>query len=56
MGELHVVFCFLKVPGKMIDGSGLDQAFEESRKFSLQCIIVDVLQNLICFYFLFEPS
>ena len=49
MGELHVVFCFLKVLGKMIDGSGLDQAFEESRKFSLQCIIVDVLQNLICF-------
>ena len=22
MGELHVVFCFLKVLGKMIDGSG----------------------------------
>ena len=32
MGELHVVFCFLKVLGKMIDGSGLDQAFEIARK------------------------
>ena len=31
MGELHAVFCFLKVLGKMIDGSGLDQAFEEAR-------------------------
>ena len=48
-GELHVVLCFFKVLGKMIDGSGLDQAFEETRKFSLQLIIVDVLQSLICF-------
>ena len=31
MGELHAVFCFVKVLGKMIDGSGLDQAFEEAR-------------------------
>ena len=31
MGELHAVFCFLKVLGKMIDGSGLDQSFEEAR-------------------------
>ena len=30
MGELHVVFCVLKVLGKMIDGSGLDQVFEEA--------------------------
>ena len=30
MGELHVVFCVLKALGKMIDGSGLDQVFEEA--------------------------
>ena len=30
MGELHVVFTVLKVLGKMIDGSGLDQCFEEA--------------------------
>ena len=30
MGELHVVFTALKVLGKLIDGSGLDQAFEEA--------------------------
>ena len=29
MGELHVVFCALKVLGKLIDGSGLGQAFVE---------------------------
>ena len=33
MGELHVIFFVLKVLGKMIDGSGLDQAFEEAGKF-----------------------
>ena len=30
IGELHVVFCVLKVLGKMINGSGLDQVFEEA--------------------------
>ena len=30
MGELHVVFTVLKVLGKMIDGSGLDQSLEEA--------------------------
>ena len=30
IGELHVVFCVLKVLGKMIDRSGLDQVFEEA--------------------------
>ena len=30
MDELHVVFCVLKVLGKMIDESGLDQVFEEA--------------------------
>ena len=29
MGELHVVFAMLKVLGKYINNSGLDQAFEE---------------------------
>lgn len=29
MGELHTVFCFLRVFGKFIDGNGLDQMFEE---------------------------
>ena len=36
MGELNVAFCFLKVLGKMIDESGLDQTFEKTRKFSLE--------------------
>ena len=30
IGELHVVFTSLKVLGKLIDGSGLDQLFEEA--------------------------
>ena len=30
IGELHVVFTSLKVLGKLIDGSGLDQVFEEA--------------------------
>ena len=30
MGDLHVVFCVLKVLGKLIDGSRLDQAFVEA--------------------------
>ena len=30
MGELHVVFCALKAIGKLIDGSGLDQTFDEA--------------------------
>ena len=30
MGELHVVFCVLNLIGKLIDGSGLDQVFNEA--------------------------
>ena len=30
MGQLLVVFCALKVIGKLIDGSGLDQIFDEA--------------------------
>ena len=30
MGELHNVFCVLKVTRKLIDGSGLDQVFNEA--------------------------
>lgn len=40
----------------MINGSGLDQNIKKIRKFSLHCIIVGVLENLICFQSLFEPS
>ena len=29
LGELHVVFTAFKMLGKIIDGSGLDKAFEE---------------------------
>lgn len=32
MGELHVVFCVLKVVGKVINESGLNQVFEEVGK------------------------
>ena len=35
LGELHVVFCFMKTLGKMISGSGLDQAFIEAGKVLL---------------------
>ena len=35
MGELHVVFCTLKVIGKLIDGSCLDQAFDKAGKWIL---------------------
>ena len=34
-GELQVVFCALKVIGKLIDGSGLDQIFDEAGMSSL---------------------
>ena len=54
MVELQVVFCFCFL-GKMIDGSRLDQVFEETRKFSLQCILVDVLQSLITFSHSLNP-
>ena len=30
LGELHVVFTAFKMLGKIIDGSGLDKAFEEA--------------------------
>ena len=30
MGELHVVFCVLKVIGKLTDGSGYDKVFNEA--------------------------
>ena len=33
MGELEVVFCALKVIGKLIDRSGLDQIFDEACVF-----------------------
>ena len=35
LGELHVVFCFIKTLGKMISGSGIDQAFIEAGKVLL---------------------
>ena len=35
MGELHVMFFASKVIGKLIDGSGLDQAFDEAGQWIL---------------------
>ena len=35
MGELHVLFSALKVIGKLIDGSVLDQIFDEAGMSSL---------------------
>ena len=35
MGEHYVGFCALKVIEKLIDGSGLDQAFDEAGKWTL---------------------
>ena len=35
MGELNIVFCALKVIGKLIVGSGLDQAFSKAGKWIL---------------------
>ena len=34
MGELHIMLTTLKVLGKLIDGRGLDQAFEEAGKLA----------------------
>ena len=34
-GELHAIFCALKVVSKLIDGSGLDQIFDEAGMRSL---------------------
>ena len=38
MGDLHVVLCVLQVIGKLIDGSGLLQAFEEAGNITNNCI------------------
>ena len=38
MGELHVVFCALKVIRKLINGSGLDQIFDEAGIYGLTTI------------------
>ena len=38
MGELHVVFCALKVIGKLINCSGLDQIFDEAGIYGLTTI------------------
>lgn len=37
--ELHVVFCMLKVIGKVINGSCLDQAFEETGKQTIIYVV-----------------
>ena len=42
MGELHVVFCVLKVIAKVINRSGLDQAFEEVGKIINNCIKIEI--------------
>ena len=38
LGELHVVFAMLKVLGKYINNSGLDQAFAEAEIYGLATI------------------
>ena len=35
IGELNIVFCVLKINGKLIDGSGKDQTFDEAGMSSL---------------------
>ena len=42
MGELQVIFCVLKIIGKVLDGSGLDQAFEEADKITNNCIKIEI--------------
>ena len=42
MGELHVVFCVLKVIGKVMDGRRLDQAFEEAGKITNNGIKIEI--------------
>lgn len=37
--ELHIVYCVLKVTGKTIDKSGLDQAFEEAGKQIIDYVV-----------------
>ena len=54
MGELHAVFCFLKVLGKMIDGSGLDQAFEEAR--NLLVFFIRFFFGNFSFFLFLQPN
>ena len=42
MGELHVVFCALKLIGRLIDESGLDQAFDERGKRPSHALLMPV--------------
>ena len=52
LGELHVVFTTFKMLGKIIDGSGLDKAFEEAllygsntvEQIMMAIIYIDVLR------------
>ena len=56
IGELHVVFTVLKILGKLIDGSGLDQAFEEAGTTCLEVFsfillqLIDIITGLFYFY------
>ena len=54
MGELHAVFCFLKVLGKMIDGSGWDQAFEEAH--NLFEFFIQFFFGNFSFFLLLQPN
>ena len=46
MRELHVVFCVLKVIGKLIHASGLNQAFQEAGMTTNNCIKFDIRTSL----------
>ena len=46
MGGLHVVFCVLKVVGKVIHASGLDQSFQKAGKITNNRIKIEICTSL----------
>ena len=56
IGELHVVFTMLKVLGKLIDGSGLDQAFEEAGRIIVILFIYYSFEKYFQWFLKSKPS
>ena len=56
IGKLHVVFTSLKVLGKLIDGSGLDQAFEEAGRITVPLLIYYSFKKWFQWFLKSKPS
>lgn len=55
-GELHVVFTSLNVLDKLIDGSRLDQAFEEASRITVILLIYYSLKKWFQWFLKSKPS